>query len=282
MSSESFISSNGRLVNSSDPVLTAANRSFRYGDGLFEAIRVFYGKPFRIEEHITRLLKGMQLLQIDIPGNFNSFFSSEIGKVCNANRINAGGRVRLTAFRNEGGLFSPSTDEPSFIIEAHALPDNSFILNKTGLAIDIFEDYKKPCNELSKVKSNNCLLFVLAAIHARKNSLHDCLLLNENNHICEATSSNVFICKGKEIITPAPGQGCVEGTMKSLIINLAKETGYTVTEKAVSIKETSEADEVFLTNAIEGIKWVSSFRDKKYSSKISLALMDRLNACLKN
>jgi branched-subunit amino acid aminotransferase/4-amino-4-deoxychorismate lyase len=254
------------------------NRAFCYGDALFETIHCLGTGPQFLELHMQRLLKGMKALKMHVPENLNiSSIKNYIEKLLNKNRIFKGARIRLTVFREQGGLYSPKNNSVSWLMEPSALEYEQFKLETKGLVIDIFDEIHKPINLLSNLKTTNSLIYVLAGIFCTENNLNDCLIFNQYGRICESLSSNVFVAKDNKIITPSLTEGCIEGTMRHTIIGLAKELGYEVEERGILEKNLIEADEVYLTNAIQGIKWVGAYRDRRYYNFISRKLITALN-----
>ncbi len=118
----------------------------------------------------------------------------------------------------------------------------------------------------------------MAGIYSQKNALDDCLLLNNNGNIIEASGSNIFLIKTRQIITPGLESGCVDGVMRKNLIRIARESGFDVVdEKFVNQEDLINADEVFLCNAVSGIKWVMAFKEKRYYNNISVQLVEKLN-----
>ena len=279
MDSKRYIWINGDMVSSDTPILCANNRSFLYGDGLFESIHAYGTQGRNLNLHLSRLKQGMNYLNIEIPTFLDeSMLSNEITRLLNKNRIFGSARVRLTVYRNAGGRYAPTDNTSGFIIEAEPLEPKMYEINAKGLIIDIFPDLKKPQNALSSIKSCNSLFYILAGIYQKSNSIDDCILLNENNRISEAISSNVFIVKNDCIYTPSASEGCIPGVMRDVIIKIAPKIGYKVSSKvAIPTQNLLDCDEVFLSNAITGIKWVGAFRQQRYFNKVSKLLADAIN-----
>ena len=278
MNKEKFICINGKIITSGKPVISIENRSFRYGDALFETIRIANGKVQFLPEHIKRLKYGMGVLKMNVPAYYSvEYFEREILTLANKNGVGEGGRVRLTIFRNEGGFYSPENNNVSFVMEAVPLAQAGYSLNSTGIVIDIFTGVKKSINILSDLKTANCLCYILAGIYKTENMLDDCIILNVHDNIAEAISSNVFIVKNGCLYTPSLDEGCVAGIMRGQIILIAGKAGIKVNECCLSQEDLSTADEVFLTDAINGIRWVSAYKEKKYVRDISLKLAGYLN-----
>ncbi len=274
-----MLSFNGRIISRSGFCLPPANRAFRYGDGIFESIRVQQGKPLWIQHHYKRLSKSADKLKFNIDNDWSQeFFEDTIISLQNANHnSNTTSRIRFSLFRNDGGLYTPFTNNASYLIESEPLDQNQYVLNTKGISIVIYPDIQKQYNILSGIKSINAQLYVLASIHKRNNGYGDALILNEEGMVSEATSSNIFIYKNGKLITPPLTQACVEGVMRAVIINIVKEIGLPFEEEKVSPDDLLHADEVFLTNAVMGIKWVKGYDNKKFSNMISTELVKILN-----
>lgn len=274
-----MLSFNGKIISRSEFCLSPANRAFRYGDGLFESICIRQGKILWETEHYQRLSKGADLLKLNLhPEWSQEFFNKTITSLFNVNhKNNASARIRLTLFRNDGGLYTPFTNNASFLVESEPLDNNHFVLNTKGINVAIYSDIPKQYNILSGIKSINAQLYVLASIFKRHYGYGDALIINEEGMISEATASNVFIYKKGKLITPPLSQACVEGIMRAIVIKIVNESGVSFEEAKISPDNLVEADELFLTNAITGIKWVKEFSGKKYSNKLSTELIDKIN-----
>ena len=254
---------NGKILSDDEPILHTANRSFRYGDALFETMKLSNGKIFLAHHHFERLFRGLRLLKIDIPKTFTQEnLMIEIIQLCKRNKCENLARIRLTVFRSDGGLYE-SSNSLQYLIECWSLDETINKLNENGLVIDIFPDARKSYDKFSNLKSANYLPYVMAALYAKENKLNECLILNVHDRICEASIANIFWIKDEMIYTPSLSEGCVAGVMRRYLIEQLKD----VKEKACVIKDLENADEVFLTNAIKGILWVGKFRDKKYNNK---------------
>ncbi|OFX17057.1 MAG: hypothetical protein A2033_15765 [Bacteroidetes bacterium GWA2_31_9] len=275
---ESYIILDGVLTNNKN-VISLNNRSFKYGDGFFETIHVCKSKIQFLNFHFERIIDSAQKLKMKLPSHFNEdFLKNDILKLLNKNKFYLGARVRLSIFRKDGGLYTPESNLASYTIEAEKLPIHIYELNKIGLKIGIYDEIKKQISVLSSIKSNNSLIYILASIYKTEKNFDDCLLLNEHNDIIEATSSNLFVVKNNVIYTNSTSSGCVNGVMRNAIIDLAISQKYIVYDDCI-FKEADliEADEIFLTNAISGIKWVMSFKDRRYFNKVSKKLIEELN-----
>ena len=270
---------NGEFFPIDKPILSVSNRGFRYGDGLFESIRVINGVAYNFDAHFSRLTQGMEVFEINIPEYFTQdFFENQIKSLLQRNGIHEGGRVKLSIYRKgEISSYFSETNEPGYIIEAENFPFNKFLLNPEGIDIDIYNEIPKQKSAYSVYKTTNAFFYVNAINWGQKKGMIDVLLINENNHIIESTNSNFFIVSNGVLYTPPLSNGCVGGTMRMKLINLALENGIKVYESSISPGHLLSCDEIILTNAIQGIKWVRSYKTKRYFHKISDKLIEMLN-----
>ncbi|MCB0518771.1 MAG: aminotransferase class IV [Lewinellaceae bacterium] len=271
---------NGRILPGNQASLTVGNRAFRYGDGLFESIRVFEGKMPFFDQHWQRLLEGMKLLKFEVPDSYSpAFFQQEIAQLT---KQCGNWRVRLTIFRTEGGLYTPVSDMPEFLIEASALESSQFQLNENGLTIGTYDEMLLLSSNhpaIQSFKTCNALPLVLAGIYKKKQGWDECLLLNQLGRVACCGNANVFLVKNNVLHTPSLGEGCVAGTMRKLILELAMELEMQVVQSPVHLKEIGSADEIFLTNAIQGIRWVKTLQGFKkiFNNKLTASLVLALN-----
>jgi branched-chain amino acid aminotransferase len=255
------------------------NRAFAFGDGLFETIRMVRGKAAFWEDHYFRLMAGMRILRMEIPMDFTpEYFESMFAELLNANGLDqASARMRLTVYRKTGGRTTPTQRGVDWVLTMERIPEEMYTLNAQGLTIDLYKDHFKPRGLLSNYKTLQCLPYVLGGIFAAENQLDDVLLLNDEKMVCEATTSNVFVCMGEELITPPLESGCVRGIVRKQILKNAASIGLTAVERNLTSFELLKADEVWLTNAIAGIKWVGRYRTSNYAHTKAQAMVQVLN-----
>ncbi len=189
-----------------------------------------------------------------------------------------GAKVRIYIVRKDGGLYIPKLNDANIVVEAAYLSKGPYELNQDGLVVGLFNDFARVKQPFSEFKSMNALPFVLAGVFAKENNFDDAILINEVGSIVEATSSNLFCVKGKKIYTPSLNTGCVHGIMRKEIIEIANCLGYNVEEKDnLTLDTLLEMDELFLTNAVSGIKWVTGLNDRRYYKRYSVKILAELN-----
>ena len=277
-SSADWVVLNGNLYPELSPEFFIKNRAFRLGDGFFETLRVIHGSVNLWDAHYARIVACCKALQIEIPSVFSSdFMLTSIYKLLKQNGVNAGGRIRITLFREGEGAYTPLSNRLGFVIEAKVIHQREFLVKDQGVSIDIYTGLKKSITQLSPFKLMGNHVYIQAAAWAKANNLGDALIINTENRIIEATSSNLFIVKNGTFHTPAISSGCVGGVMRMAVINAAVREGLPIFESEIDMNDITFADEVFLTNAISGISWVGSFRNKRYYHKLSDKLTEKIN-----
>lgn len=249
----------------SDLKIGIHNRAFRYGDGIFESIRMCAGKMPLWAFHYERLREGMKALRIDIPTHYSvDFFRNEIEKLTGLeNNL----RIRLSVNRCAGGLYTPLSNIPEFLIEVTPANESHFPKHPNGLVLGWYDEAPiLSKTRLAGIKSANALPYILAAQHRKTYNLDDCLICNEKGNIAEAVSSNIFVIKDGKLITPHLRSGCVAGVMRRAIIKMAKNLNIKIKEQiAMHPKHIFNADGIFLTNAVQGIRWVKKVEHTEFS-----------------
>ncbi|HUR65113.1 MAG TPA: aminotransferase class IV [Chitinophagaceae bacterium] len=270
-----YISVNGQLRSSEEPALLASSRGYRYGDGLFETMKMYKGKLLLQDLHFERLFKSLYLLKIKIPAFFTTTkLEGHIAELGSKNNCSQLGRVRLSVSRGNGGLYDEDKSL-QYIIECWPL-DNTFNqLNVNGLTVDIFPDARKSCDIFSNLKSSSFQPYSMAAVFAKENKLNDCLVLNSKGNIADSTTANVFLVRNDQVITTPLSEGCIDGVMRRYLLDQLQAAGYKVAEAVLKENDLRKAGEVFLTNAIKGIRWVQRFRDITYANNLTTEIYNR-------
>lgn len=250
------------------------NRSFRYGDGLFESLRLFNGKIFNRINHENRLRKSLFVLKLDLEIDIKFLFDS-VEELAQINGFSNGSSARISVYREGEGLYTPEQNQASYIIQSFELPTNSFCLNKEGLHVGFYSEFKKQKNLLSNIKSANGLLYVLASVKKKELSLDELILLNDSERVAEFSSSNLCIVADGVLVTPPLTEAPLDGCMRKLLID-----SFNVVERPICKDDLMQAQEVFLCNS-KGLKWVSKIEDKDFSEySYSSSIIDKLNALI--
>lgn len=264
-----MVNFNSQIIDTSQAIFSPENRNFRYGDGLFETIRVFNYKIPLFEFHKDRLLEGMAALKMTIPTDWeDDFLLNETKKLVDIyarKNVNLphNYRMRLAVFRKNGGLYTPITNEVDFCMEISALQGENYVWNDKGLHCTVFKDIAISHSSISACKTSNALPYIMAALHKQETQKDDCLLLNKEGNICESISANIFaITFDNQLVTPPLNEGCIAGVMRRFVIRSAAKKEIPLQEKAITFADLPNFKGLFLTNSIQGIRWISNIYDE--------------------
>jgi branched-chain amino acid aminotransferase len=276
-----MINYNGKILPANANFLNHENRGLRYGDSLFETMRMVDGKIIFWEDHYLRLMASMRILRMTIPMEFTmEFLQQQVTMTVQANKFESKAvRVRLTVFRNNGGFYLPETNEISYCIECSVLESPFYILNGIPYEIELFKDFYANHDLTSTLKTNNRIINVVGSIYTKENGYQNCLLLNTDKKVTEVLNGNIFMVNGKIVSTPPLKDGCLNGIIRKKVIEILKKLdGYTVKEESISPFDLQKADELFITNSILGILPVTKYRKKEYKNEVASNLLGKLNA----
>ena len=272
-----FINFNGEILPADTRLLTISNRGFRYGDGLFESMRLLKGKLKFVDFHTERLQKGMKALHLEGYSQMDAYFLKEICEdLANRNKVKHA-RLRLTVYRDGDGIYTPVNNKMGYCLELTPIEEPRYFLNTRGLIMDMYHDMAKPVNILSNYKTCNAQLYVMAGLFKTLNKLDEAFILNQHGYLCETISANVFVLYQNNLYTPALSEGCIGGVMRQVVIQLAIDNNIPMTEAQLDPEILNQADEVFITNATKGIQWVMGFGKKRYFNETSKVLIEALN-----
>lgn len=276
MTNALFLLYDGKIIRSDKLFISPNNRSFRYGDGFFETIKLVNGTILHEKLHMERLFHSLLVLQFIPPNYFNvDYILQSIHNLVQKNQHHILARIRITIFRGEGGIYDQQNHFPHLIIQSWELNPSNNKLNENGLDIGIFKLAVKSADHYSSLKTNNYLPYVMGALWAKEHHLNDAILLNAAGNIADATIANVFIVSDGIIKTPSLSEGPVDGVMRKFLIDQLKNNQFEVEEGVVSVEELQHANEIWLTNAIYGIRWVKQFGDINYSNQVALRIFNQ-------
>lgn len=273
----------GRLVPADGPHLSARDRGFTLGDGLFETMRARAGIIERIERHLARLRSGAAVLEIPLPWPDDGLREA-VARTLEANRL-AEAAVRLSVSRGVAlhrGLLPEPDAEPSLVIDAYPFdgyPPELYERGMRAVTSPIRRDERSP---LARVKSLCYLDNVLARRGAALVGADEALLLNTSGDLADATGSNVFLALDGALVTPDIASGALPGTMRAFVLErLAPALGLPAVERAVRAEELTGTDEAFLTSALLGVMPLVEVDGRPIGGGRPGAVADRLAAALR-
>lgn len=241
---------NGKLVPESKAKVSVFDHGLLYGDGVFEGIRAYNGRVFMLDEHVDRLFRSAQAIAMKIPLT-KAQMARAVVKTCAANKIKDG-YVRLVVTRGVGelGLNPYLCKTPQVIVIAAAIQLYPKKLYDTGMAIVTVGTTRNHTEAVNpRIKSLNYLNNVLAKIEAINAGVMECILLNGQGYVAEASGDNVFAIRGDTLLTPPSWCGALEGITRQVVMQLAPEQGLKVKEDVLTRYDLYTADEVFLTGS---------------------------------
>ena len=281
MKKHDFAIYNGKKIRITDFTYLSSNRAFKYGDGFFESIFSFYENVPLWEYHYIRIKNAFNDYGMYLPAYFNNtYFLNEIVRLLRSNKFFGKVYSRISFFREDNGKYTPQKkSKVSYFIEQQFLGQKKFEINTEGLILGKFTEYRKPINRWSKYKKISADIFVFASIYKETQGFDDVFILNEKGKIIETTNTNIFCLKEDgHIYTPSVESGCVDGVMRRAVIEILKSEGLKIIEvDGLEEKDFSKTEELFLTNAVNGIKWVKAFKNYRFFKKISVELVKKLN-----
>lgn len=273
-----YLCFNGEFIKEQEFLIEGNNRAFYFGDSLFESMHAYSTQVPLFKLHFDRLIQGMEVLGYEIPESFTATeVSKTIARLLNRNKQFKSTRVRLMVFRNSGGLYLPTNNTVSYLIQASTLAFDRLEHKLPSMIVDVFPNQIKCAGELSPFKTGNALIYTMAARYAKQKRLHDSIIINQHGRFVELSSSNIFGIKDGALITPPLQEGCVAGVMRNFIIHqLAPSAGYNVELKPITKKMFTDFEEVFATNAITGIRNIVGVGVKRYYSTKFRHLQEQL------
>lgn len=237
---------NGSLVPRSEARVSVFDRGFLYGYGLFETMRAYNGRIFRLHSHVERLIASAKIIGIRLD------MGIDLGKACEET-LRANGlkeaRLRLTVSRGEAATFSGESS-PTVAVTASRYSPLPAEVYERGYRALVSSHRRFSLSPLSRIKSDNYLPGILARMEAEAAGLDEALLLNEHGHIAEAAMSNIFFVDSDGLVTPPVESGILPGITRQVVMGLARDMGMAVSEEEVNLRDLGRFNEAFLTNSV--------------------------------
>lgn len=268
---------NGHIVGEQNAPRAFANRGFLVADGVFESMRFTDNRVPYLGLHVARLHAALAAHGMDVPDSLHESSLKESLEMWRQTwPFDGDARIRLTAYREGKGKYTPDTDDTSWVATVERMDTQGFSLAPKGLDVDIYQDMHKHVTPVSRYKNIASTVYVHAARHARIQGWGDALILNADQKIIESSRSNLFVVSNGVLYTPSLDDGCVGGIMRAVLIRTALDHGVKVYECTLTPQTLLQADELFLTNAVRGIEWVASYKTKRYFHSIAEKLTARI------
>jgi branched-chain amino acid aminotransferase len=237
----------GQLLPESKAVISVMDHGFLYGDGVFDAFRVYDGAIYKFDEHIDRLFDSAKIIDLEIPMS-RAAFKDVVVETIHANGF-SDAYVRPQVSRGVGKLGSdPRTCKKATVV-VYVTPPPALKASKTIRVI--VSSYRRPSGYMlpTESKMTQYLNNILAKLESTGGGADDAILLNDRGFVCEGSGWNVFIVKGNRVITPSHTSGILRGITRDSVISLLKQDGMQVEEREVVLAELFTASEVFGTGS---------------------------------
>ncbi|MCK5254443.1 MAG: aminotransferase class IV [Deltaproteobacteria bacterium] len=241
---------NGKLIPGEEAKVSVFDHGFLYGDGLFETMRAYQRRIFRLEHHLQRLFLSLEYLKFLIPFNFD-YLKEAIYNTIEANRLEDA-YIRLTVTRGEGATVpDPATCKaPNLIIITREYVPYSSALYQKGYKGKIVGVKPSPHMPTISMKTLNFLNHIIAKMEAKASGFNEGIMVNTDGFVTEGTVSNIFMIKEGSLFTPAKEVGLLPGVTRQAVLEIAEAKGLKTREAKITVNELLMAEEAFLTNAL--------------------------------
>ena len=239
---------NGKFYSEKNSKISVFDHGLLYGDGVFEGIRAYHGRVFKLKEHIDRLFYSAKAILLNIPMSKQQLMDATV-ETCRKNNLNDG-YVRLVVTRGAGtlGLNPNRCSNPQVIIIADTIQLYPASLYKKGMEIVTVATTRNHHNAVNPaIKSLNYLNNILAKIEANTAGYEEAIMLNSEGYVAECTGDNLFIIKDNQMFTPSLSSGALHGITRQTSIDLVGELGVSTSEPNLTRYDLYNADECFLT-----------------------------------
>lgn len=251
---------NGKFVSEKKAVISAFDRGFLYGDGLFETIRVFNGQPFRWREHLERLQQGADFLKIKLPLAPDKLTAFAVALIAKNKIPDALLRIALSRGVGAPGYLPGKMEKPTLAMSLRPAPKISHVPVQWNLIISSFR--LMTGDPLARHKTANKLPQVLARGEAAAAGVHEALLVNTDGFVAEGTSSNLFWIKRGVLYTPPLNAGILQGVTRAVVLEIAGRLKIPVRQQNIRPAELMRTDGVFLSLTALGIAEAKSLDGK--------------------
>ena len=241
---------NGKFVNKEEATVSVFDHGLLYGDGIFEGIRAYNGRVFKLVEHIDRLYYSAKAIALNIPISKEEMIKAT-AETCKINNL-SDAYIRLVVTRGVGdlGLNPNNCTVPQIIIIASSIklyPEQYYTEGMSLITVPTTRNHHNAINPA--IKSLNYLNNILAKIEAHNAGAEEAIMLNSQGYVAECTGDNIFIIKGNTLITPPLSAGALYGITRGTVIDIAKEIGMDIQEPDLTRYDVYNADECFITGS---------------------------------
>ena len=268
---------NGEFVRKNEAKVSVFDHGFLYGDGVFEAMRAYGGRVFKLQSHLQRLWESAKAIALKIPLSREKL-TEKVLETLRKNKLKDA-YVRLVVSRGEGdlGLDPRKCPYPQIIIITDKISIYPEELYEKGLEIAVVSTRRNIPSTLNpRIKSLNYLNNILAKIEANLQGLPEAIMLNKDGYVAECTGDNIFIVEGEILVTPPIWVGALKGITRDVVIELAQKEGISVQERTFAPAALYASDECFLTGTAAEVIPVTKVDGRTIGNGIAGPITKRL------
>lgn len=255
---------NDQLLSLDEVRLSFDDRSFQYGDGLFETMMLKNGKVRFLELHLDRLAKGIQALSLTPPTFFSdSNLGQRLQQLAILNGYSKNARIKIQVWRKPGGLYTPLHNDANVLVSASQSKARAKIINHAAVAKNTRLSY----SSYSAFKTSNSLPYILAGIEMKERNLDEIILTDTDGNISECSSSNIFWIREGQLYTPALSTGCISGIMRRHLMEQAVADNIQVNEVREPVEALQHAENVFCCN-VTGVYAFAAIEHEKFGTEL--------------
>ena len=277
-----FIFFNGKIIPDTDAYISSADRGLLYGDCIYETLRSYKGKPFKLSDHLKRMRHSATQLRISF-----RYTDEDIGEWINElikMNCNQDAYIRITLSRGAGGdrLQMDENLEPTTLIQVKPFSPYDSKLYDEGMSL-VISDYRRSTScPISRYKSTNLLQSILRKEESNKKSAHETIVLNTDGYVAECVVSNIFMVSGESVVTPSLDTNILPGITRKTVLDICRDSSIPMSEECFKIDRLIKSDEVFITNSLIEIMPVSMIDDTKIGKVIPGKVTQQLMSVYKN
>ena len=277
MQSTKFIFLNGKIISDTEASVSSGDRGFLYGDGIFETLRSYNEKPFKLAEHLERMRCSAEKLSISFEYT-NVEISENIKELLEKNNVqDAYIRITLSRGTGDNGLGINNNLKSTILIQVKPFVSYEKRLYENGMSLIVSKCRRSTSCPISCHKTTNLLTSILLKEEAKEKSANEAIVINTDGYVAECVVSNIFMVSDGNVITPSLDTNILPGVTRRTALDICQNIGIPAREECFKIKTLIKAEEVFITNSLMEIMPVSRIDDyqigKTIPGKITQQLM---------
>ncbi len=277
-----FIFLNDKIIPDTDGIISTGDRGFLYGDGIYETLRSYDGKPFKLTDHLERMRNSAKQLRISF-NHTDTDIGERINELIEKNHSNDA-YIRITLSRGTGGSALQMDDNinPNILIQVKPFTPYERKLYEDGMSLVISNCRRSTSSPIYCHKTTNLLTSILLKEEANKKSAHEAIILNTDGYVAECIVSNIFMVSRGSVITPSLDTNILPGITRKTILGICYDSGIPVSEDLFTIERLVKSDEVFITNSLMEIMPVSKIENYKIGNTIPGKITQHLMSAYKH